>query len=248
MERFGGVRAGSVVVALGMLLGVVACGTDGTANGTAVPGSTTVAGMTSSDALNDGSIADSTNPPSVSTSQDAIPTDAIVWFPDASSVAAWRNVDDSVMGGVSASRSTWVASEGRGAMEFTGDLSTENNGGFASTLSRVDTGLGMRAAGARALGLRAFGDGRTYLLQLRAGPSGADRWISRFTPPSRDTGGSSVNVELPLASFEPVNQFLRPVDPQAALDPASISQIGIYVLDGQVGSFRLIFESISALR
>ena len=252
MERFGGVRAGSVVVALGMLLGVVACGTDGTADGTAAPGSTTVAAMTSSDASTDsstdGSTADSTNAPSVSTSQDAIPTDAIVSFPDASSVAAWRNVDDSVMGGVSASRSSWVASEGRGAMEFTGDLSTENNGGFASTLSRVDTGLGMRAAGARALSVRAFGDGRTYLLQLRAGPSGADRWISRFTPPSGDTGGSSVNIELPLASFEPVNQFLRPVDPQAALDPASISQIGIYVLDGQVGSFRLIFESISALR
>jgi hypothetical protein len=240
MERFGGVRAGSVIVALGMLLGVVACSGDGTA----APGSTTVAGVTSSDALNDGSI----DAPSVSTSPDAIPTDAIVSFPDASSVAAWRNVDDSVMGGVSASRSSWVTSEGRGAMEFTGDLSTENNGGFASTLSRVDTGLGMRAAGARALGVRAYGDGRTYLLQLRAGPSGADRWISRFTPPGGDTGGSSVNVELPLASFEPVNQFLRPVDPMAALDPASISQIGIYVLDGQVGQFLLVLESISALR
>lgn len=244
VERFGGVRAGSVVVALAMLLGVVACGTDGTANGTAAPGSTTVAGMTSSDASTDGSA----DAPSVSTSPDAIPTDAVVWFPDASSVAAWRNVDDSVMGGVSASRSSWVASDGRSAMEFTGDLSTENNGGFASTLSRVDTGLGLRAAGARALGVRAFGDGRTYLLQLHAGPSGADRWISRFTPPSGDTGGAAADIELPLASFEPVNKFLQPVDPQATLDPASISQIGIYVLDGQVGSFRLIFESISALR
>jgi hypothetical protein len=133
-------------------------------------------------------------------------------------------------------------------MEFTGDLSTDNNGGFASTLSRVDTGLGMRASGSRALGLRAFGDGRTYLLQLRAGPSGADRWISRFTPPADDSSGTAANIELPLASFEPVNQFLRPVDPMAALDPASITQIGIYVLDGQVGSFRLVFESLSAVR
>jgi hypothetical protein len=248
MERFGGVRAGSVVVALGMLLGVVACGTDGTANGTAAPGSTTVAGVTSSDALNDGSIADSTNPPSVGTSSNAIPNDVIVSFPDDSSVASWRNVDDSVMGGVSASTSSWVATGDGGVMEFTGDLSTDNNGGFASTLSRVDTGLGMRAAGARALGVRAYGDGRTYLLQLRAGPSGADRWISRFTPPADDSSGTAANIELPLASFEPVNQFLRPVDPMAALDPASITQIGIYVLDGQVGSFRLVFESLSAVR
>ena len=133
-------------------------------------------------------------------------------------------------------------------MEFTGDLSTDNNGGFASTLSRVDRDFGMRASGSRALGVRAFGDGRTYLLQLRAGPSGADRWISRFTPPAVDSSGTAANIELPLASFEPVNQFLRPVDPIAALDPASISQIGVYVLDGQVGSFRLVLEGISAVR
>jgi len=229
-----------VVVAIGMLLGVVACGGDDTA----ASSSTTLAGVASPDDSTNGS----TDAPSVSASPDAIPDDVIISFPDASSVAAWRNVDDSVMGGVSASTSSWVSSGGRGAMEFTGDLSTDNNGGFASTLSRVDTGLGMRASGSRALGLRAFGDGRTYLLQLRAGPSGADRWISRFTPPADDSSGTAANIELPLASFEPVNQFLRPVDPMAALDPASITQIGIYVLDGQVGSFRLVFESLSAVR
>ncbi len=229
-----------MVVAIGMLLGVVACGGDDTA----ASSSTTLAGVTSPDDSTNGS----TDAPSVSTSPDAIPTDVITSFPDASSVAAWRNVDDSVMGGVSASISSWVPSGGRGAMEFTGDLSTDNNGGFASTLSRVDKDLGMRAAGSRALGLRAFGDGRTYLLQLQAGSSGADRWISRFTPPASDSSGAAANIELPLASFEPVNRFLQPVEAQAALDPASISQIGVYVLDGQVGSFRLVLESISAVR
>ena len=133
-------------------------------------------------------------------------------------------------------------------MEFTGELSTDNNGGFASTLSRVDPDLGRRASGSRALAVRASGDGRTYLLQLRAGPSGADRWISRFTPLAGLAGGTISTSELPLVSFEPVNQFLRPVDPVAALDPATISQIGVYLLDGQVGSFRLMLESISAVR
>lgn len=229
-----------MVVAIGMLLGVVACGGDDTA----ASSSTTLVGVASPDDSTNGS----TDAPSVSASPDAIPDDVIISFPDASSVAAWRNVDDSVMGGVSASTSSWVSSGDRGAMEFTGDLSTDNNGGFASTLSRVDSDLGMRASGSRALGLRAFGDGRTYLLQLRAGPGGADRWISRFTPPAGDNEGSGANLELPLESFEPVNQFLRPVDPMAAFDPASITQIGIYVLDGQVGSFRLVLESISAVR
>lgn len=174
--------------------------------------------------------------------------DAVVSFPDAASVETWRNVDDSVMGGVSDSTSTWIRIGTEGAMEFHGELSTENNGGFASVLSRVDRGYGIRAGGSRALGLRAFGDGRTYLLQLRAGPNGTDRWISRFTPPTAGTDVSGPTVELPLSSFEPVNQFLRPVDPVAPLDPAEISQIGVYVLDGQVGSFRLVLQSISSVR
>lgn len=175
-------------------------------------------------------------------------TELVVAFPDAASVDVWRNVDDSVMGGESASTSSWVAGGGSGAMEFLGELSTDNNGGFASTLSPVDSGLGRRASGSRALGLRASGDGRTYLLQLRAGASGADRWIGRFTPPIETPGVTGQVLELPIDSFEPVNQFLRPVRPSAALDPATITQIGVYVLDGQVGRFRLVLESISAIR
>lgn len=223
-------RAGPVVVIIGLLVGAVACSGDDSAS---TASSTSFAPTTQS----------------VPTSSiDPNSADVIISFPDASSVAAWRNVDDSVMGGVSASTSSWLLSGGRGAMEFTGELSTDNNGGFASTLSRVDKDLGTRASGSRALGVRAFGDGRIYLLQLRAGPSGTERWISRFTPPNVDSKWTGVTVEVAFSSFEPVNQFLRPIDPVAALDPATISQIGIYVLDGQVGSFRLVLESISALR
>lgn len=230
MERSGARRAGPVVVIFGLLIGAVACSGG---NGESTVSSTSV---------------DPTTLAAPTSSLDPDRADVIVSFPDAASVAAWRNVDDSVMGGVSASTSSWVVSGGRGAMEFTGELSTDNNGGFASTLSRVDTDLGRRASGSRALGVRAVGDGRTYLLQLRAGPSGGERWISRFTPPNVGTEGTGPTVEVTLESFEPVNQFLRPIDPVAALDPATISQIGVYVLDGQVGSFRLTLESISAVR
>jgi hypothetical protein len=230
MERIGARRAGVAVVITGLLVGAVACSG---ADSASTASSTSVAPTTLS----------------VPTSSiDPSSADVIISFPDAASVAAWRNVDDSVMGGVSASTSSWLLNGGRGAMEFTGELSTDNNGGFASTLSRVDKDLGTRASGSRALGVRAIGDGRTYLLQLRAGPSGAERWISRFTPPTVVTDGIGPTVDVSLESFEPVNQFLRPIDPVAALDPATISQIGVYVLDGQVGSFRLVLESVSAVR
>ncbi|MBU6329025.1 MAG: CIA30 family protein [Acidobacteria bacterium] len=193
---------------------------------------------------------ETTAAPSPSTTASSASTIAssavIVAFPDPASVDAWRNVDDSVMGGVSDSTSSWVDVDG-GAMEFTGDLSTENNGGFASTLSPVDRTFGARAVGAGALRVSAQGDGRTYLLQLRAGANGSDRWISRFTPAADGATGSSA-IDLPIASFEAVNGFLRPVTPTGPLDPATITQIGVYVLDGQVGRFRLVLVSITPVR
>lgn len=228
-----------MVVIVGLLISAVACGADDASS----PSSTNAPDLTTA--------VEPAAPAAPTSSLAPASDDIIISFPDASSVAAWRNVDDSVMGGVSASTSSWAPNGGRGAIEFTGQLSTDNNGGFASTLSRVDPDLGRRASGSRALAVRASGDGRTYLLQLRAGPSGTERWISRFTPPTGDTDGTDgtgVTVELPLESFEPVNQFLRPIDPAAALDPATITQVGVYVLDGQVGSFRLTLESISAVR
>jgi NADH dehydrogenase [ubiquinone] 1 alpha subcomplex assembly factor 1 len=169
--------------------------------------------------------------------------DILVSFPDPASVAAWNNVDDSVMGGVSASTSEWQD----GALVFSGLLSTANNGGFASIFGPVDRSIGVRAAGATALGIDAVADGRTYLLQLRAGASGNDRWISRFTPVT--VGDRTLGtVVVPIAGFEAVDRFLRPINAPQPLDPTTIMQMGIYVLDGQVGEFRLALRAITAVR
>ncbi len=189
----------------------------------------------------------STSAPTTTSTLVAPGSDVLIAFPFAAVADAWINVDDSVMGGVSASESSWVDTGG-GALLFTGDLSTERNGGFASTLGPYDISIGPRAGGAGALGVHAVGDGRTYLLQLRAGSKSTDRWVARFTPPTTRDGTGSSTVVIPISSFQAVNQFLRPTTPSTPLDPATISQIGIYVLDGQVGTFRLVLERITALR
>ena len=180
-----------------------------------------------------------------STTSTTVPAgNVLASFPDAAAADAWVNVDDSVMGGVSDSRSTWTTEGGVGALAFEGVLSTERNGGFSSTLGPIDRTIGQRAAGARALAVDATGDGRTYLLQLRGG--GGQRWIARFTPPptSSATRVSTIAVD----SFEAVTQFLRPMPSSAPLDPSTINQIGVYVLDGQVGQFRLVLVSVTAVR
>ena len=134
------------------------------------------------------------------------------------------------MGGISASTTTWEEVNGFGALLFSGRMTTEQNGGFTSALGPADSRLGALAAGANSLGIKAVGDGRTYVLQLRAGQSGQDRWIARFTPLSTLAGRSENLESIPIDSFESVNRFLRPTPPSAPLDPATIEQIGVYLL------------------
>ena len=169
-------------------------------------------------------------------------------FDSPQSIVGWSSVDDSVMGGISASTTTWVETGGSGALLFSGMMTTEQNGGFTSTLGPSDQRLGQVATGATALGVSAIGDGRTYVMQLRAGRSGQDRWIARFTPTSTTGASSATLISIPIESFAPVSRFLRPITPNSPLDPATIEQIGIYLIDEQVGNFRLAIEQITAIR
>ena len=177
------------------------------------------------------------------------PTTSVLFeFATAQSVNGWSSVDDSVMGGISASTTTWVETDGSGALLFSGRMTTEQNGGFTSTLGPSDQRLGQVATGATALGVSAIGDGRTYVMQLRAGRSGQDRWIARFTPTSTTGASNATLVSIPIDSFAPVSRFLRPITPNSPLDPSTIEQIGIYLIDEQVGNFRLAIEQITAIR
>jgi hypothetical protein len=151
-------------------------------------------------------------------------------------IEGWSNVDDTVMGGVSASTTSWES----GRMVFAGDLSIENNGGFTSVRSPQDVGLGRQLEGADGIGLVAEGDGKTYVLQLRT----ADEhlYVARFVTVDRE----QQRFELPFDEFEPVTRFLDPAPGAPPLDPSTVVQLAIYLLDGQVGPFRLAVTAIDA--
>jgi NADH dehydrogenase [ubiquinone] 1 alpha subcomplex assembly factor 1 len=158
-------------------------------------------------------------------------------FAEAGSIEGWSNVDDTVMGGVSASTTSW--DDGR--MVFAGDLSLENNGGFTSVRSPQDAAFGSALDGAGAIGVVAEGDGKTYVLQLRAAD---DRlYIARF----ETVDGEQRRYELPLDGFEPVTRFLDPDPGSPPLEPSSVVQLAIYLLDGQVGPFRLAVSALEAI-
>ncbi len=163
---------------------------------------------------------------------------ALLDLDDPGAVAAWTTLNDPVMGGLSTSEVKF----GDGGLRFSGWISLENNGGFASARSPVDGEIGRKAAGAKSFRIQAQGDGKTYVLKV--GTAGqAWSYIQRF----RTDAAVSRTYELPIEGFRPVGMRLDPAPgaPQT-LDPSGISQVAIYILDKQQGPFELTVRAIAA--
>ena len=163
-------------------------------------------------------------------------TSVLFDFSDPSSATDWFNQNDTVMGGVSDSASTWVD----GHLVFSGNLSLDNNGGFTSTFGPIDEQLPALMSGANAIVVTARGDSQTYLMQIRN--SDNTRYIQRFTT----VADSEQSYILPIADFVSVDWRLSPIAGAAPMDIGNIVQIGFYLLDKQVGPFEIAISSISA--
>ena len=169
----------------------------------------------------------------------AAPGIALVDLDDAGEVAVWTTVNDPVMGGMSTSSVTF----GDGGLVFSGNVSLENNGGFASARSPLNSEIGRRATGAKSLRVHALGDGKTYLLKV--GTQGQPwSYVQRF----RTQAAVQRIYDLPIGGFEPVGMRLDPA-PAAPrnLDPSTIDQVALYILDEQQGPFELSVNAIDAI-
>ncbi|WP_418601961.1 CIA30 family protein [Mycolicibacterium sp. SCSIO 43805] len=163
---------------------------------------------------------------------------ALVDLENASEVAAWTTVNDPVMGGMSTSSIAF----GNGGLMFSGVISLENNGGFASARSPQNPDIGRRAAGAKALRVHAEGDGHTYMVKV--GIAGQPwSYIQRFPTEA----GVPRIYDLPLDGFEPVGKRLKPApDAPPTMDPSTIDQLAVYILDKQQGQFDITVTAIDA--
>lgn len=143
----------------------------------------------------------------------------------------WQAVNDGVMGGVSSGR--MVSADG--ALRFEGELSLENNGGFASVRRLVGDDLSA-ATGVR---LEVRGDGRTYQFRLRQdGRFDGVAWRAEFS-----TSGEWQTIDLPFTEFEPVFRG-RPVREAGPVSPADIRQVGFMLADKNPGPFALEIRDI----
>jgi len=179
------------------------------------------------------SVATTSTSPSTTSLPD--PTSTVLFdFSNQDATSDWFNQNDTVMGGVSDSATTWVD----GHLVFSGNLSLDNNGGFTSTFGPINDQLPTLMSGAEAIVVTARGDGKTYLMQIRNYDN--TRYIQRFTT----VADIEQDYVLPLANFESVDWRLSVIPNATPIDTTTIGQLGFYLLDKQVGPFELAISMI----
>jgi monofunctional biosynthetic peptidoglycan transglycosylase len=150
---------------------------------------------------------------------------------------AWEIVNDGVMGGVSTS--TMVITNGSAV--FSGTVSLENNGGFASVRTRPAR---LDCTGCDAVILRVRGDGKRYKFTARTDR----RWDSpQYQHAFETADGKWQSVRLPFQNFKASFRG-RALPNEPPLDPAKLVSVGILISDKQAGPFRLEIKSIEAVR
>ena len=148
----------------------------------------------------------------------------------------WQIVNDSVMGGISTSKMIWVSDD---IVKFSGDLSLENNGGFASVRA---TGRMPSLAESNRIVIRVKGDGRRYQLRLRSGRG----WrVPDFSAEFQTQVGEWQTHSFLIADFEPGwrGRKLQNVPP---IKPDEIRSLGFLLGDKNPGGFALEIDWIKA--
>ncbi len=168
---------------------------------------------------------------------DAAEDRVLMSFDKAEAAKAWSAVNDGVMGGRSIGRFRINAEK---KLEFFGNLSLENNGGFASVRARTGK-LGLQKGDV--IVARVRGDGRQYNFNL-------------YT--QRNLGGYSyrqsfktrkdewVEVSLPVDKFAATWRGRR--FPNQKLDPGKVAGFGILLGDKKPGSFKLELDWVKVRR
>ena len=149
----------------------------------------------------------------------------------------WVSINDGVMGGRSKGGFERTKSN---TLLFSGRLSLENNGGFASIRTKPRS---MGLAGTAGIVVKARGDGRTYWVELRAARQRGATSYRAYLPTSK---GEWTETRIPLSEFR-AQAFGRPVPGASPLDPAAVQSVGFMLADKKEGTFELEIEYVNAV-
>ena len=159
-------------------------------------------------------------------------------FAAADSARNWQAVNDGVMGGVSDGRFRITADK---TMEFSGTLSLENNGGFASVRTKP---MDLDLQAGDTIVVRVKGDGREYVLNIY---TKSRRMAFSYRAPLPTTKDEWTEVRVPLDDFIPT-AFGRRVQGMGPVEPSQINGLGFMLSDKKPGKFQMQVEWVKVER
>ncbi len=150
-------------------------------------------------------------------------------FSSEETAGKWRIVNDVVMGGVS--KSNMTLSED-GSAKFSGTLSPDNNGGFASIRAYIE---GNELNDYSGVIIKAKGDGNIYNLRFRTDQNyDGVSYQAKF----KSDKEKWIEFKIPFKEFKPTFRG-RLVPNQPELKSENIRQTGILIADEQWGEFEM---------
>lgn len=152
-------------------------------------------------------------------------------FSKANSIDTWQVINDGVMGGLSKSTIN-LTKEGHG--QFSGQISLENNGGFASV--RLLTNLEIKPQQSQIV-LRIKGDGKPYQFRLKGSKNQRESYVQEF-----QTTGEWQNIVLDVKDFSP--QFRGRELDIPHFNFSTIEEIRFLIANKKDEDFELLIDSI----
>lgn len=146
----------------------------------------------------------------------------------------WYLVNDDVMGGVS--KSSMIVNKD-GIATFSGLLSPENNGGFASVRASIAKNDEPKFQG---LIIRVKGDGNIYSIRFRTN-NNFDGYAYQARIQTKEN--SWEEFKIPFSDFKPTYRG-RLLSNKPALESENIEQIGLLIADKQFGQFTVDIDWI----
>lgn len=115
----------------------------------------------------------------------------------------WAYFADTVMGGVSTGNATFERDASDSYVRLSGEVSTDNNGGFIQVRRTLTDRLADTTKGVR---LKVRGNGGTYYIHLR---TKGTRLPWQYYEAQFTTSPDWTDVQLPFSAFKPSGSFLK---------------------------------------
>lgn len=151
-------------------------------------------------------------------------------FNESSNISEWRTLNDGVMGGVSSS-SFKINNKGYGV--FKGEVSTANNGGFASVRYSSSVIVG----NSESIKIHLKGDGKSYQFRIKASASNFESYITTFK-----TSGKWQTIEVKLSDLYPSFRG-RKID-KPNFDESKFEEMSFLISNNKNETFELLLGKI----